>query len=229
MEGPPASAESVDLYFDFLSPFAYLATVVAPAVCARAGASVRFRPVLFAGLLNHWGQKGPAEIPPKAIHALRACLRFARARGIPLRSPAYHPFNPLSALRATLAADGAEERARAVHALFELGWGRGGDLGDAGAIAAALVDAGLDGAALVARSGTTEVKERLRRETDEAIARGVFGVPTFMVGEELYWGIDQLEFVELALRGDDPLRGVDIASVLPKGIGAMRKQVTGQR
>lgn len=73
------------------------------------------------------------------------------------------------------------------------------------------------------------MKELLRRETEDAIARGVFGVPTFMVGEDLYWGIDQLEFVELALRGDDPLRGVDIASVLPKGIGAMRKQLTGQR
>src|SRR3982750_3217164 len=98
-----AMTKTVDFYFDYLSPFAYLASLEAPELCAHRGACLRFRPVLFAGLLDHFGQRGPAEIPPKAIHAFHAALRYARSRGIPLRSPRFHPFKPLVALRATLA------------------------------------------------------------------------------------------------------------------------------
>lgn len=212
----------VDLYFDYLSPFAYLATILGPEVIARNGATARFRPVLFAGLLNHWGQKGPAEIPPKAVHAFVTCLRAARTRGIPFRSPMFHPFNPLTALRATLACQTDEERARAAHALFALGWAQGGDVGDPAAISAALIDASLDGPALLAKAGAPEIKEALRRETEAAIERGVFGIPTFAVNDTLFWGLDQLEYVELALRGRDPISGVDVAALLPKGIGAWR-------
>jgi 2-hydroxychromene-2-carboxylate isomerase len=212
----------VDLYFDYLSPFAYLATILGPDVVARNGATVLFRPVLFAGLLNHWGQKGPAEIPPKAVHAFATCLRAARRRGIPLRSPMYHPFNPLTALRATLACETDEERARAVRALFALGWAEGGDVADPAAISAALTAASLDGPALLAKAALPELKHALRRETEIAIERGVFGIPTFAVNGTLFWGLDQLEYVELALQGRDPIAGVDLTPLMPRGIGAWR-------
>lgn len=216
---------TVDFYFDYLSPFAYLASLEAPDLCERRGASLRFRPVLFAGLLDHFGQRGPAEIPPKALHALRATLRYARARGIPLRSPRYHPFKPLLALRATLSAQSDEERARVVRALFAHGWAAGGDLGDAEEITAALNAEGLDGPALIARAGLPETKRLLKEETDLAIARGVFGIPTLFVEDELYWGLDQLEYVAAHLEGGDPLAGVDLASLAPKGASAIRPAV----
>jgi 2-hydroxychromene-2-carboxylate isomerase len=216
---------TVDFYFDYLSPFAYLASLEAPELCARRGANLRFRPVLFAGLLDHFGQRGPAEIPPKAIHAFLATLRYARSRDIPLRSPRFHPFKPLLALRATLAVDTDEERARAVRALFAHGWAEGGDLGDAAEITAALSAAGLDGKALVERAGADTIKQLLRSETDLAIARGVFGIPTLFVDDQLYWGLDQLEYVAAHLDGKDPLAGVDLATLAPRGASAVRPAV----
>jgi 2-hydroxychromene-2-carboxylate isomerase len=218
--------KSVDFYFDYLSPYAYLASVRVPEICMKHGARLRMRPVLFAGLLNHWGQLGPAEIPPKAVFAFRACLRYARREGISFRSPRFHPFNPLTALRATLAADTEGERDRAVHALFDLGWGQGGDPGSAGEIAAALDHAGLNGHALIDRAASPAIKEGLAQETAQAISRGVFGVPTMAVDNELLWGLDQLETLGLLLRGEDPLAGVDIADLGPLGAAATRQRPT---
>lgn len=212
---------TVDFYFDYLSPFAYLASLAAPDLASRNGARLRFRPVLFAGLLDHWGQLGPAEIPPKALHAFRACARYARARGIPLRSPRFHPFRPLIALRATLAAS-EDERPRVVRALYAHGWESGGDLGDAAEIGAALTAAGLDGPKLIDQAATEPVKQLLRVETDAAIQRGVFGIPTLVVGDEIFWGLDQLEYVELFLQGRDPLAGVDFRALGPEGATAQR-------
>lgn len=214
--------KTVDFYFDYLSPYAYLASLAAPDICARNGAHLRFRPVLFAGLLDHWGQRGPAEILPKGMFAFLSCLRYARLRGIPLRMPRYHPFKPLTALRATLAAGSDDDRPKAVRALFELGWVRGGDLGDASEIEAALTAAGLDGAALVAEASKDSVKGLLREETDRAIAEGVFGIPTMFVDGQLFWGLDQLEYVELVLQGRDPIAGVDLSELLSKGSTARR-------
>ena len=217
--------KTVNLYFDYLSPYAYLASFFVPRVCEEEGASVRFRPVLFAGLLNHWGQLGPAEIPPKALFAFRSCLRYARRHGIPFHGPRFHPFNPLTALRATLAASTEEERQRAARALFELGWARGGDLGAREEIAAALDRIGLNGRELVEQAGVETVKQALAHETEQAIARGVFGIPTMEVDGELLWGLDQLENLALLLRGEDPLAGVDIAELAPRGSAAQRKRL----
>lgn len=122
--------KTVDFYFGYLSSYAYLASLAIPELCERHGAQARFRPVLLAGLLNHWGQLGPAEIAPKGLFAFRACLRHARLRAIPFRAPKYHPFNPLKALRATIATDSDEARMRAAQALYALGWAEGGDVGD---------------------------------------------------------------------------------------------------
>jgi 2-hydroxychromene-2-carboxylate isomerase len=216
------AVKTVDFYFDYLSPYAYLAALAAPDLCARHEARLQFRPVLFAGLLDHWGQRGPAEIAPKGFFALRSCLRYARQRGIPLRMPTYHPFNPLTALRATLAAGADEDRPRAVRALFELGWAEGRDLGDAAEIERALTAAGLDGRALVAAASDGDIKAALRKETEAAIAEGVFGIPTMIVDGELFWGLDQLEYLELFLEGRDPIAGVDLSELVSKGSTARR-------
>jgi 2-hydroxychromene-2-carboxylate isomerase len=199
----------VDFYFDYISPYAYLAAVEIPALCKRHGAELRLHPVLFAGLLGHWGQRGPAEIPPKAMHTIRDVLRSALLSGTPCTMPKHHPFNPLVALRASLPQVAGDDQLRVMQSIFDMGWRRGGDLGSDDEIRAALDAAGLDGAALLAAGASPECKQALRHETDEAIARGVFGVPTMIVADELFWGYDQLRFLELYLQGQDPLAGFD--------------------
>ncbi|MDD9943142.1 MAG: 2-hydroxychromene-2-carboxylate isomerase [Myxococcales bacterium] len=215
----------VDFYFDYLSPFAYLTSVQIGEVCTRANAAAVFRPVLFPALLNHWGQRGPAEIPPKSQHVFKECLRYALRRDIPFRSPRLHPFNPLLALRVTWATEGEEERRAATQALYALGWARGGDLSSRDEVADALTGAGLSSAKLLDRAQSDETKQRLRTETDAAIARGVFGVPSMLTGNELFWGVSQLENLAAHLSGSDPLLNLDWTQLAPQGVGAWRRGV----
>lgn len=221
-----SSAKKLDFYFDYLSPYAYLASIEVVELCARNDLILHYRPVLFAGLLNHWGQLGPAEIPPKAIHVFKDCLRYATLRGIPLRSPKHHPFRSLAALRASLSMVAEERAGEVVRVLFEFGWGRGGDLGNPDEIALALDTADLDGGALVERGKDEEVKRALRSETEAAVARGVFGVPTCIVsgfGEaESFWGLDQLAYLELFVTGRDPLAAHDLSEFANQGPSAWR-------
>ena len=216
----------VDFYFDYLSPYAYLASREIPALCARRGVELCLRPVLFAGLLNHWGQRGPAEIPPKAVHTAKECMRYALLREIPFRPPRHHPFNPLTALRASLSEVAGGEQLRVMRAIYDMGWSAGGDLGDATEIAAALDAAGLDGAAIMERANSPEANQALRRDTADAIARGVFGIPTMLTGDELFWGLDQLAYLELFLQGEDPLAQVNFDELGFQGPSAWRTGVS---
>jgi 2-hydroxychromene-2-carboxylate isomerase len=212
----------VEFFFDYLSPFAYFAALRLPGLCRDNGAELRYSPVLFAGLLDHWGHRGPAEIPPKAINTFKLCARYAAQHGIPYRSPRFHPFVPLTALRVSLAEVGGDDQAQIVDALYALGWGGGGDLGDADAIAAALCAVGLDGEDLVERARKDENKQRLRTQTERAIGLGAFGVPTMIFDGELFWGVDQLAYLELRLQGRDPLDRVDLDSIASQGRAAER-------
>lgn len=196
---------TVTFWFDFISPYAYLAWHRIAGICARNEARLALRPVLFAGLLKHWGHKGPAEIPAKRAYTFRDVARLAALQGVPLRPPARHPFVPLTALRVALPQVAGPDQHRIVDTIFAGGWAHGADLGDDEVIARILTEAGLDGPALVAHAGTPEVKAALRRSTEEAIARGLFGVPSMTVGDELFWGHDRLEHLELHLQGRDPL------------------------
>lgn len=185
---------AADWYFDFVSPFAYLQLArferLPPAL------DVTFRPVLFAGLLDHWRHRGPAEIPAKRVHTYRWCQWYAARNGIPFRMPPAHPFNPLRPLRlATARGAGATRGADAalVRAIFDALYAEGRDLADERewrALAARLALPDAD--ALVAEPA---VKAALRRNTEDAAARGVFGVPTFAIYGELFWGLDSTDLV----------------------------------
>ena len=205
----------VDWYFDFVSPFAYLQSERLASLPPRA--SIRYRPVLFAGLLGANGQKGPAEIEGKRGFTYRFVVWQARELGIPLKFPHEHPFNPLPLLRLAIACDSAPE---AVHRIFRFVW-RDGRLPDLPIEWAELAhDLGIADAD--ARIASPEVKDELRRNTDEAIARGVFGVPTLMVGDELFWGVDATamaaDYVLAGCRYDDP----EYARVSSLPVGASR-------
>lgn len=177
-----------DWYFDFVSPYAYLQLMQFKRL--PDSLSIRYRPILFAGLLGRWGQKGPAEIPEKRRQTYRQCQWQAERAGIPFRFPDVHPFNPLPALRLCIAL-GTEPAV--IGAIFEFIFAEGRDIGvdDDWRLLAERLEVE-DADALVSRR---EIKEALRENTEEAIARGVFGVPTFVVDGELFWGFDQTDML----------------------------------
>jgi 2-hydroxychromene-2-carboxylate isomerase len=193
-------------YFDFVSPYAFIAWTQVHAIAERNGRIVLPIPVLFAGLLDAHGTKGPAEIPAKRIYTFRDAYRKAHRLGLPtLRPPPSHPFNPLLGLRVASAVLAMDVKRRLIDALYEATWVLGTGIETPEAVAAAAARAGLDGEALVRDAQSPEVKLRLRMATEEAVAHGVFGVPTVLVGTEIFWGTDGLELVEAFLRGEDPV------------------------
>jgi 2-hydroxychromene-2-carboxylate isomerase len=201
----------VRFLFDYISSNAYLAWVELPKIAARYGAEIEAVPVLFAGLLEAHGQLGPAEVRPKALWMARNNLRKAALLGVPIEPPVHHPFNPLLALRTSALAMPEAGRRALIGALFEAVWARGLHVSDPDVIARLASEIGLDGPALVAAAGEPAAKARLRADTDAAIAAGVFGVPTMQVGSEIFWGYDDLPYLELHLAGKDPLDPVRAA------------------
>lgn len=181
-------------WFDPISPFAYLAFERLPQALAGCSYAVNYRPVLFAGLLAHWGQKGPAEIEPKRAWTFRHVHWLAQQHGIAIDTPAVHPFNPLPLLRLALACG---PNRRVVEAVMRHVWVGGADPTDA-----ARLDALAQSLAPALDPAAAEVKDRLRALTAEAIARGVFGVPTFDLDGHLFWGLDALPMLRAALLGE---------------------------
>ena len=206
---------SAEWYFDFVSPFSYLQCEQLPALETRL--RIHYRPVLFAGLLRAHGHKGPAEIPSKRRFTYRFLVWQAHKLGVPFKFPAVHPFNPLPLLRLAIAADCDPD---AVRRIFRFVW-RDGRLGDL-PIEWAELTSELRMTDAQARIDTPEVKEALRRNTDEALARGVFGVPTLAIGDELFWGADATamaaDYVAAGCRYDDP----EMTRVAGLPIGAER-------
>ena len=199
---PPAT---IRLYFDFISPNAYLAWTQLPKLAEKHGAAVEPVPVLFAALLERHGRLGPAEIPVVMRWMWKNVLRKATLLGVPFNPPAFHPFNPILALRlASLPLD-EPGRTRVIDALFSAVWAHGIHVSEPEAVRRVLDASGLDGASLVAQAQQPECKAQLRDQTDEALARGVFGVPTMELNGELFWGYDDFRFLDLALAGRDPL------------------------
>lgn len=180
-------------YFDFVSPYAYLAWTQIRALAARHDRQARPIPVLFAALLGHSGTLGPAEIPLKRAYLYKDTKRLAATFGVPFAPPPAHPFNPLLALRIA----GIDERT--IDPLYKAAWAGGGGIDTAERVAAIVGDD------LIARANEPAAKARLREATDVAIAAGVFGVPTMIADDELFWGCDSLPHLERFLDGNDPI------------------------
>ncbi len=219
-------AAPVRFLFDFLSPYAYLAWRRIHAVVEPHGRVVAPVPVLFAGLLAAHGHKGPAEVPAKRRYVFVDSVRLAHVHGVPFGPPPAHPFNPLAALRTVGVAPAAQQRAL-IDALFAAVWGGDGGGIDAPDKVARVADAaGLDGAALATAGTTAAAKALLRAATDDAIAAGVFGVPTMLVDGAIFWGNDGLAHLDRFLGGDDALAGVDLARWEALPAAATRKEAT---
>jgi 2-hydroxychromene-2-carboxylate isomerase len=198
----------IDWYFDFVSPYSY--------ICfhrlAGISPAMTYKPVLFAGLLEHWGQKGPAEVPAKRRWTYRWCTWWARELRIPFRFPAAHPFNPLPHLRLALAAGCTAE---AVGRIFDAVWTTGADASQG--FSALCSDLG------VPMEKLSEMKDPLRRNTEEAAARGVFGVPSFVVDGEVFWGADSIEFLKAFLADPAVVRSEEMRRLDTLPVAAARK------
>ena len=207
----------VSWVFDVISPFAYLAFPQLSRLPAHV--SVEFVPVLFAGLLQHFGQLGPAEIPSKRRFTYRFALWRARQLGLPMRMPPAHPFNPLAALRLIIAA-GSDRRAAAI--ALDAVYRDGRDVADPGVIVELARDLGV--ADPRAALDDTTIKQRLRDNTNWASSRGIFGVPTLVIGDELFWGHDAFDMALEYLRHPDAFRDPDMqaADTLPVGVTRTR-------
>lgn len=203
--------EPVHFHFDLLSPYAAIAWRQIHGLAAAHGRAVHPVPTLLAALLAHGDTRGPAEIPAKRLYVFKDALRGARAVGMDLIPPPTHPFNPLLPLRAASMVEGEAQR-RLIDALFHAAWGGGGGVDSPDAVRAAAEAAGLDGGALIEAAGTAEAKGRLRDQTEQAIAAGVFGVPTMRVQGELFWGYDSFGHLDRFLRGEDPIKPEDLTA-----------------
>ncbi len=193
----------ITFYLDFISPYAYLAFEQLPVALKGVSYSVRYKPVLFAGMLKHHGQLGPAEITPKRDWTYRQVLWLAHSLGIPLQMPASHPFNPLALLRLAVASDAEGTPNRYVcETLLRHVWCGGADATEAQRLQAVTQE--LDPQRAV---NSDEVKAQLKANTDEAIALGVFGVPTFEVDGKLFWGLDALPMLRAYVSGDPWFEG----------------------
>ena len=208
--------QQIDYYFDFISPYAYLAFEHLPESLMGHSYNVRYKPVLFAALLRQHGQLGPAEIAPKRDWTYRQVAWLARQHALTLDLPAAHPFNPLPLLRLALAcaADGLPNR-YVTETIFAHVWRGGMDACDPQRLSALT-----EQLAPQRDPGDADVKARLKALTDEAVALRLFGVPTLVVDGKSFWGFDALPMLRAYLEGDAWFSGPewDKAATVPVGI-----------
>ncbi|HVP68610.1 MAG TPA: 2-hydroxychromene-2-carboxylate isomerase [Anaeromyxobacteraceae bacterium] len=187
----------LEFFYDFVSPYSYLASTRIEAEVRRAGGAVRFRPFLLGAVFKATGNRAPLDTPAKEAHMWVDLQRWSRRLGVPLVRPATFPVLTVLPLRAALAAEKAGALVPFTHAVYRAYWVEGRDISQAEVVEEAARRAGLDGPALVAAA--PGYKEALARQTQEAVDRGAFGAPTYFVGGEMFVGNDRLDFAIEAL------------------------------
>lgn len=195
-------ARTLEFYFDYGSPYSYLADTQVEAIARRAGATLQRKPMLLGGVFKATGNASPMTVALKSKWSAFDMPMWARHYGVPFQRNPFFPVNTLALMRGAAAAqiDGLFERYHP--AIYKAMWVDGRNLNDINEIAAVLVAAGLDATKFGKRIQDQDVKDRLKATTDEAVARGVFGAPTCFVDNMMFFGNDRLSFVELALKGE---------------------------
>lgn len=191
---------AVTFYFDPVSPYSWLASKALARIDA-AGSDLLFQPVLLAGVLNAHGQRGAAEIAAKRRYIFRDVLREATRAGLAFKGPPVYPFHSLQALRMCLAVNDTAARRRFSLAVLDACWEQGRDIGDMTVLKRIGFECELDGEAVGAAARQASIKVQLAADTEQAIQAGVFGVPTFQVGSELFWGADRVHSLLRYLQG----------------------------
>jgi 2-hydroxychromene-2-carboxylate isomerase len=191
----------VEFYFDVGSPASYLAWTQLPAMCAAAGATLVYRPFLLGGVFQATGNQSPMEIGPKGRWVFDDLMRYAGRYGVALNWNPHFPINTLLLMRGAVAMQlkHPDRFVTYVDAVFRAIWVDGRNMNDGSVVAGVLQKAGIDPALVMSEVTAADVKAALRKTTDEAVARGVFGAPTMFVGSTMWFGQDRLEFVREAI------------------------------
>jgi 2-hydroxychromene-2-carboxylate isomerase len=189
----------VEFYFDVGSPAAYLAWTQLPALTARAGAELSWRPMLLGGVFKATDNSSPAAVPAKGAYNRRDLMRYAERYQVPLRFNPHFPVNTLALMRAATACLGTSQLEPYLKAVFEGMWVRQLNMADPQIFAAVLEEAGFEAADLERRANEPATKEALKGTTEDAVSRGVFGAPTFFVDDEMFFGQDRLDWVAARL------------------------------
>ncbi len=190
--------KKVEFFFDLSSPYSYLAATQLKSIAARHGAEIAWKPMVLGAVFKTVGNDMPARVPHKARWMGNDLQRWADHYGVPWRWSSHFPLNTIKAMRLVLVDD--LKAGDVTLAAFAAMWAEDRDITTPEELARIAERGGLDAAAALAAIETPAIKDRLRANTDEAIARGAFGAPTMFVGDEMHWGNDRLQFVEAALR-----------------------------
>ncbi len=189
----------LEFFFDYVSPFSYLANSQLPGIARRTGAELVYRPMFLGGVMQATGNQPPATLPARAKYMPRDIQRWVRRYRMEFAPNPNFPMQTLLAMRTAIAAQDAGVFPAYHEALFRAAWGKPANLGDVAVLRDVIAKAGLDPEPLLAAAATEPLKERLKASTSEAVARGAFGAPSLFVGDELFFGNDRLDFVEEAL------------------------------
>lgn len=197
-----AMTQRIEFYFDLGSPAAYLASTQLPSIAAAAGAELVYKPVLLGGIFQATGNASPITVPAKGAYMLRDLARYARRYGVPLQFNAFFPINTLTVMRIALGLQRRqpEQFLPYVAGLYRAIWADGLNVGDAAVLRGVIEALGLDAEAALALAQDADIKSALKQETEQAVQRGLFGVPAMFVKGEMFWGQDRLDWVRDALR-----------------------------
>ncbi len=193
--------KTVDFYFDFGSPAAYLAYTQLPKLAAQTGAAVAMKPMLLGGVFQATGNRPPISVPLKGSYLFQDLNRYAKRYGVPFIMNPYFPINTITLMRAASGLQSHNDARFDLYCatIFKAIWVDSKNMNDLAVVGAVLHEAGFDGAAILALASLQDIKDLLKAQTQTAVDRGIFGAPTFFVGDEMFWGQDRLEFVRDSL------------------------------
>tara|TARA_B100001248_G_scaffold256821_1_gene238410 strand:- start:159 stop:746 length:588 start_codon:yes stop_codon:yes gene_type:complete len=184
----------LEFYFDFISPYSFLAHKQIREIENKEGIKVIYKPVLLGGLHNLHGIKAPAFIPAKAKHMVRDCKLIAEKNNIRFKFNAYFPIRSLNLMRGVLVAEEDNVKKYYVDNIFNTIWQDGLNMNDAIVIQKILQNLNINPKTFSLRATSSLIKDLLRKKTNEAYEKGVFGAPTFVVNKKIFWGQDRIEF-----------------------------------
>ncbi len=193
--------KKIEFYFDFLSPYSYLAWTWV----RNQPYSFEFYPVPMASLITHYETKGPAQIEPKRNYLFKDLLRKSKQLNIDFTTPQELPFNSLYALRLSLLGVAGEKQKAVIDAIFTAGWARGQDIGNDDVLKNILTEHHLPAADLFEKMENKEARRDLKQNLQRALEKNLFGVPSFVVDGELFWGQDSIPYLEMYLNNNDSL------------------------
>mgnify|MGYP001273454470 FL=1 len=183
-----------DFYFDFVSPYSFLAHKQIRKIEKREGIKIRYKPVLVGGLHNLHGIKAPAFIPAKAKHMIRDCKLIAEKNGVKFKFNSYFPIRSLNLMRGVFVAEEDNIKSYYINNVFNTIWQDGLNMNDQVIVEKVLKNLNVNPKTFILRSASSLIKDSLRKKTNDAYEKGIFGAPTFVVNNKIFWGQDRIEF-----------------------------------